>query len=183
MNYEKLSRKMSHALRHKPSDYNITLDANGWTNIEDLLLGIKSYKGPLNLTDINDIYLVVETQTKKRFEINGNLIRCVNGHSVEGSVAYESSVPPDILYHGTAKQTLQAIRASGCLKSMRRQYVHFSVDFATAIRVGSRHGTPHVLTVRALEAHKCEIPFYKVTDALWLCKALPIEFTYSTGAK
>ncbi len=37
LNYSKLSRVISHALRHKSEAYNLDLDEEGWVSIESLL--------------------------------------------------------------------------------------------------------------------------------------------------
>ncbi|WP_250216598.1 RNA 2'-phosphotransferase [Escherichia coli] len=40
-----------------------------------------------------------------------------------------------------------------------RHYVHLSADEATARKVGARHGSPVILTVKAQEMAKRGIPF------------------------
>jgi putative RNA 2'-phosphotransferase len=41
VDYERLSRTVSHALRHAPEQYNIELDEEGWTSTESLLENLK----------------------------------------------------------------------------------------------------------------------------------------------
>ncbi|WP_349356406.1 RNA 2'-phosphotransferase, partial [Escherichia coli] len=40
-----------------------------------------------------------------------------------------------------------------------RHYVHLSADEATARKVGARHGSPVILTVKAQEMAKRGLPF------------------------
>ncbi|MHC5228101.1 RNA 2'-phosphotransferase [Enterococcus sp. LJL99] len=47
------------------------------------------------------------------------------------------SVPPKILYHGTANKFLKSIKKEGLIP-MSRQYVHLSEDLETATLIGNR---------------------------------------------
>ena len=40
MNYEKLSKEVSYALRHAPWEYEFEMDEEGWVNIEQLLRAV-----------------------------------------------------------------------------------------------------------------------------------------------
>src|SRR5207253_556847 len=97
---------------------------------------------------------VVATNDKKRFAFSedGRRIRANQGHSVEVELQYEPSVPPEILYHGTADRFLASIQQNGLIKG-NRHHVHLSTDLATAISVGQRHGRPLVFRVLAGEMH------------------------------
>ena len=50
----------------------------------------------------------------------------------------QEQVPPDVLYHGTAKKFLAAIKEKGLLPQ-KRQYVHLSLDITLAYNVEIRH--------------------------------------------
>lgn len=67
------------------------------------------------------------------------MIRAAQGHSVEVDLALQPSTPPDILYHGTAFAKLASIREHGLVPG-KRQQVHLSNDYETAVKVGARHG-------------------------------------------
>lgn len=60
--------------------------------------------------------------------------------------AKEEVTPPEILYHGTGEKSVASINEQGLLTG-RRLYVHLSPDAETAVKVGSRHGTPYVYRV------------------------------------
>ncbi len=60
---------------------------------------------------------------------------------------------------------------------MRRQYVHLSVDEATALEVARRKaGRPVILTIQAAEAHAAGVRFYQGNDKVWLADSVPAEF-------
>jgi len=51
---------------------------------------------------------------------------------------------------------------------MSRQHVHLSKDKETALNVGSRRGSPVILTVRAGEMHRNDYKFYQSENGVWL---------------
>jgi putative RNA 2'-phosphotransferase len=68
------------------------------------------------------------------------------------------------------------IQASGLLP-MARQYIHLSVDQATAIEVGRRKArNPALLRVLAGKAYADGIRFYEGNEKVWLADAVPPEF-------
>jgi putative RNA 2'-phosphotransferase len=60
---------------------------------------------------------------------------------------------------------------------MSRQYVHFAADVDMAIDVGARRkGQTVLLTIRAGDAHRAGVIFYRSSEAVWLADALPPQF-------
>jgi len=60
---------------------------------------------------------------------------------------------------------------------MGRQYVHLSVDVATAVQVGERKSSaPVVLRVRARAASKQDVRFWRGNEMVWLADVVPAEF-------
>ena len=90
MDYIRLSKAMSYALRHAPWEYELELDEHGWVNIEQLLYSFHEEKKWSEL-DIKDIIYVVENCDKKRFEIDSKRIRALYGHSVPQKIIKEPS--------------------------------------------------------------------------------------------
>jgi len=176
---KRLSKLLSLMLRHEPEKFGLTLDEHGFAPLSQVLAAVRrrrEWQG----ADEEQIRLVVRQSDKQRFEIQGENIRARYGHSVPGQVAYEPVEPPEILYHGTAPQSLPAIRREG-LRAMRRQYVHLSIEPEQARLVGSRHATqPIILRVRAREAWQNGVKFYRPEARLFLADAVPAEFIEAT---
>lgn len=170
----KTSKFLSLVLRHKPSEANIELDNNGWTDVNILLSNIAKRGFKLSLEELK--YLV-ENNNKKRFAFNDDFskIRASQGHSVEVDLDYTPEEPPEYLYHGTATKNLDSIFQTG-LEKRNRNHVHLSKDIETAINVGSRHGKPIVLKVKALEMHKKGFEFFLSANGVWLVDNIPVEF-------
>ena len=57
-----------------------------------------------------------------------------------------------------------------------RLHVHLSSEPETALRVGSRHGKPVVLTVHAGQMHRAGYVFYRSVNGVWLTKAVPTGY-------
>jgi putative RNA 2'-phosphotransferase len=169
-----ISKLMSLVLRHDPTTFGLTLDAEGFTSLEELLAALRTR---LPDTSAADIVAVVETiePDKRRFSIVDDEIRANYGHSLAERVAQQRAEPPALLLHGTTEAAVPKILAEG-LSPMRRQYVHMTVSPALAAKVGSRHGKPLLLEVDARAAHEAGIAFYRANENFWLADAVPARF-------
>jgi len=131
---------LSLVLRHQPDTIGISLDDEGWVEI-DVLLAAANRSGRKLTRPL--LERVVRENDKQRFAISpdGKRIRARQGHSVEVDLGLQSVQPPELLYHGTVAKFLDSIRASGLVRGSR-QYVHLSPDVETARKVGQRRGRP-----------------------------------------
>jgi putative RNA 2'-phosphotransferase len=171
-----ISKEISYALRHHPEEYGLTLDSEGFVEIDNLLAAVNAKhpgRRPVTETDIEEI---VATSEKKRHEIVGTRIRALYGHSFKEKIVHEPAEPPCVLYHGTARRFLPSIFRQGLLP-MKRQYVHLSADVPTALEVGRRRDAkPALLIVDAKRASASGIGFYRGNDDVWLADPIPPEY-------
>ena len=175
-----LSKEISYALRHRPQDYGLVLDEYGWTSLDALINALSRQKRYSSLT-INDIELVIAASDKTRFEINGDKIRALYGHSTDSLIVRSPTQPPDILYHGTAQRFVDSIFDSGLI-SKDRQYVHLATDTKTAELVGRRRDSePVIIIVDAKLAWDKGILFYDAGHGIWLADFIPAEYLHVTG--
>jgi putative RNA 2'-phosphotransferase len=167
----RISKRMSLVLRHRPELVGLTLDEGGWVAIDVLLAALQAHGLAVTRAELDE---VVRTNDKQRYAISadGTRIRANQGHSIDVDLGLEPLIPPDILYHGTSTTALPSIRRQGLLKG-RRQHVHLSADPETAEKVGTRHGTPAVLVVRAGAMHRDGHPFYRSANGVWLTATVP----------
>jgi putative RNA 2'-phosphotransferase len=172
--YVKISKFLSLVLRHKPDKIGIELDTAGWVGINKLLDACTAHGFPIARDELE---FVVVNNDKQRFAFSedGRRIRASQGHSVEVELAYEPSVPPELLYHGTTQRFLSSIQAQGLLKG-KRHHVHLSRDAATALAVGKRHGKPVVLQIRSGDMHRAGHVFFLSANGVWLTDHVPAGF-------
>jgi putative RNA 2'-phosphotransferase len=170
----RISKFLSLVLRHQPQLIGITLDEQGWVSVDELLQQAHKHGKSITLEMLNH---VVEANTKKRFAFSDDKrqIRASQGHSVAVELGYKPQVPPDVLYHGTGSQSVESILKTG-LERRSRQHVHLSADVDTAIKVGSRHGKPVVLSVLAGDMNRKGYVFYISANGVWLTDDVPVEF-------
>ena len=151
-------KRLAFILRH---DKSYPFDAHGWREVRDL---ITNYGYTMEeLTEI------VVTNNKQRYEFSEdkNRIRACQGHSVYVDVDLEELLPPDTLYHGTAKSFLDYIMEKGLITG-NRLYVHLSSTKETATNVGKRHGEPIVHVIDAKRMVEDGYRFFLSRNGVWL---------------
>ncbi|MBL8297079.1 MAG: RNA 2'-phosphotransferase [Rhodanobacteraceae bacterium] len=166
-----LSKFLSLVLRHEPGTIGITLDAQGWVDITELLAKAAAAGKPIARSDFDS---VLALNDKRRFTLSEDRmrIRAEQGHSIEIELALTPVAPPPSLYHGTATRFLDAILREG-LKPQSRRHVHLSADITTAHNVGSRHGKPVVLSIDTAAAVAQGVLFFRADNGVWLTAGMP----------
>lgn len=178
--HDDVSKFLSYVLRHEPHAIGITLDGEGWAEIDALIAGAQHAGKTL---DVELIRAVVAGSDKKRFALSddGCCIRAVQGHSTDTvTIQREPKQPPEFLYHGTATRFLDAIQVEG-LRPGERHHVHLSEDVSTATAVGQRYGKPVVLKIEALRMHRQGFVFFQADNGVWLTALVPAPFLLNTG--
>lgn len=171
---ESKSKFLSLVLRHKPDVIGLSLDPEGWADLEQLILRA-GHKGIALTREVIDE--IVSTSDKKRFVIDstGKRIRANQGHSVNVDLGLMPREPPAVLFHGTATRFASSIRERG-LTPGSRHHVHLSSAETTARDVGARHGSPIVLIVRAADMHRDGRAFFLSANGVWLTDAVPPRY-------
>ncbi|MFD7610102.1 RNA 2'-phosphotransferase [Streptomyces sp. NPDC059828] len=173
----KVSKYLAKHLRHQPERIGITLDANGWVAIDELIRAAAAHGFTFTRDELDH---VVAVNDKRRYTIDGDRIRASQGHTVQVDLELPAAEPPPYLYHGTVARHLTAIRTEG-LRPMARHHVHLSPDRETATRVGARRGRPVVLSVDAGAMHRAGHVFHVSANGVWLADAVPPEFLRFPG--
>jgi len=167
-----ISKTLSYLLRHKPEEANLILDENGWIDINTLLNNLNNLKDRFNLSrdiTVDDIFELVKTNDKQRFLISQDniKIRANQGHSIDVDLNLQPITPPNILYHGSCESNLISIMNNGIHK-MKRNHVHLSDNYKTAVNVGSRYGKPIVFIIDCKQMCNDGIEFYKSENGVYL---------------
>ncbi len=169
---ESISRFLSFLLRHRPSNYPLQFDRQGFVSWSDLFEKVRDRFS--EITE-EEILKIIEGSEKKRFELREGKVRATYGHSFPVDLGVEAIEPPPYLYHGTAHDLAQTILGMG-LKPRGRQYVHLSTSLEEALSVGKRHDpSPAVVVIDSREAHSSGILFYPC-GPLILTEEVPAKF-------
>lgn len=161
-------------LRHKPEVINIELDNRGYANVDELITGINNTGRKIDFEILEEI---VKTDNKSRYSFNEDKtkIRANQGHSVKVDVELKESIPPKVLYHGTATKFYDSIMKKGLIKGSRL-YVHLSKDIETASKVGLRHGELVLLKINSEEMYRDGYKFYVSKNEVWLTDFVPKKY-------
>lgn len=173
-NLKHISKFISLVLRHQPEKIGLHLDENGWADVHELIQKINDSG---TIIDIAILKIVVDTNDKKRFSFNDDetKIRANQGHSIEVDLNLRATMPPDILYHGTADRFIDSILKEG-LKKQQRQHIHLSWQKETARAVGTRHGRPVILNINAKAMYNDGHLFYLSANNVWLTDEVPAKY-------
>lgn len=166
----RVSRYMSYLLRHNPE--NLRMDKHGFVDLNELLSKIRER------FDVDESFIreIVYGSGKRRFEIFGDRIRALYGHTLPVDIKFEEDETIEKLYHGTTADAASKILKGG-LKPMGRRWVHLSPTVEIAREVGLRRtGDPVILEVDARAAREGGIRFYKATDKVYLCDFVPPKY-------
>lgn len=169
---KKASKFLALILRHQPEVGNLTLDAEGWAPVSDVLKAVQNKFGDFTRADLQEL---VDTNDKKRYAFNsdGTKIRASQGHSIDVDLKLDTVKPPPFLYHGTKSAYLDSIMRDG-LTPQSRQHVHLSKDIGTATIVGNRRSGKTVI-LRINTTQLTEHPFYLSDNGVWLTDNVPPE--------
>lgn len=171
----KTSKFLSLVLRHAPETIGLSLDANGWAEVDQLLAQAASHGKAITRAQL-DAVVANDSKTRYAYSDDGLRIRANQGHSLAAvDICLPPSTPPAVLYHGTASRFVDAIREQG-LRPGSRNHVHLSATEDTAVNVGSRHGKPVVLSIDTAAMLAQGHVFYLSANGVWLTDAVPAAF-------
>ena len=158
------SKRLAYLLRHSKLP-----NHKGWIKVDVVQneLGVS----------LLDIQKIVYEDTKGRFEFSEDksLVRALYGHSIDVNLGLEPTTPPPILYHGTAEKYIDSIMKEG-LRPRKRNFVHLSETMDMAKQVGTRHGSPVVLSIDIEAMIRVGYKFYKAQNGIWLTGDIPPIF-------
>ncbi len=171
----RLSKTMSHALRHSPEQYGLELAADGSVPLAEFVRAISTSKQKATEADVRR---VVAESDKQRFAIDGGRIRAQYGHSTAVRIVKRQVVPTGDLFHATSPAAVNLIvnRRQGLLP-MGRQYVHLTTDPTLALDAGRRKAAqPMLLRIDAVRAHDAGVTFSEGHDRVILADQIPTTY-------
>ena len=171
---KKKSKYLSLILRHSPDKVHITLDANGWVNVDTLLNAVNLHGSQLTRSELE--YIVAHNDKKRfAFSEDGQRIRANQGHSVDVSLDHEVKKPPNVLYHGTPTKFVDSILKHG-LSKMARHDVHLYSSKTVPLSVAARRGKPALIVVDAAAMVADGYQFAVTPNEVWLTERVPPQY-------
>ena len=164
----RLSKKLSWLLRHGAAEAGVTQSEDGFVALADALRVAQCSRETLDR--------VAQENAKKRFEIVGDRIRAVQGHSsgrVDAS-ALEATYTPyegaDVILHGTSLAAAGAIVREG-IRSQARTHVHFATS--TTSVVGKRASVDVFVEVSVSALQREGIAVFVAPNGVVLAREAP----------
>ncbi|MBU7031229.1 MAG: RNA 2'-phosphotransferase [Theionarchaea archaeon] len=165
---EALSKHLSYILRHHPPE---TISGDGYCNVEECVALLRSR---FNVSK-EDLVSVVSSDKKGRFQMEGDRIRALYGHSHPVSIDLPAADIP-VLYHGTSPEAAHRILVEG-LKPQKRLKVHLSPTVSMAREVGKRHcDNPVILEINVSHALESGISIEKASDTVYVTDQIPPHY-------
>lgn len=164
-----VSKQMSYWLRHDPED--LEMDENGYVEIDELVGKLKERFPDVDRKFVEEM---VE-EGKQRYEIEGDKVRAIYGHSMDIDLDLPEDKEVKELYHGTTSKGAYNVLING-LQAKDRSMVHLSATRDTAEEVAKRRTEdPVVLKVDVESAREDGLRFYRATDDIYLSRDIPME--------
>ena len=171
-------------LRHQPEQFDLELNATGFADVGEVVRALNERLGEPVRED--DLRKAVESGDRIRYEIQGEKIRALYGHSIPVEPG-DASKPPEMLYVAISERDLDRAKRFG-LRGGRRRFLHLALTEEDARETGRRLAVEYtVLHVRSLDAWEEGINFYD-RRSLWLAEEVPTQLldvgeTYDDGSE
>ena len=167
----KVSRYVSYLLRHNPED--LEMEDEGFVVLDQFLSNVRRRFPTI---DKKLLVEMVELSERRRFEIVGDKIRALYGHTINVHVHLKEDTQVERLYHGTTPEAAEQILEKG-LQPMKRRWVHLSPNKEIAYEVGKRRtDSLALLIINVTEARNQGLRFFRVTDKVHVCKHVPAKY-------
>jgi putative RNA 2'-phosphotransferase len=172
-NIKKKSIRLTWLLRHGANETNLAMDTAGFARISDVLR--------LAHLDRATLDAVAAENNKARYEIRGDVIRAVQGHSFEGTpvtlegleASWERVDGDGIVFHGTSLASAQAILTGGGIHAAARSHVHLAPS--TSSVVGKRAAVDVLLSVSLEKMRTRHCIVYRAGNGVLLARTVPVE--------
>ncbi len=166
---ERITRLLAFMLRHQPEQFDLEVDAFGFAEVDDVLDALSDRVDEDIM--IEDLRQAIESGDRPRYEIQGDRIRALYGHSIAVEPG-EPSKPPEMLYAALPKRDADRAKSFG-MRGGRRRFLHLALSAEDAMETGRRAAREYnVITIRALDAWEEGINFYD-RKSLFLAEEIP----------
>lgn len=167
---EKLSKFISYILGHKPDEFGLVPDPNGFVKIKELLKAICEEDGwkYVRRSYIDEILITLQ---KPPIEIKDNYIRAKCRDKLQKQTLVQN--PPKLLYSCVRRKAYPFLITKG-ISPLGHQHVILSATLEMAERIGKRiDQMPVILTVNTQKAQDRGVEFYQTGGSIFLAEFIP----------
>lgn len=175
---ESLGRFLAYVLGHRPDEFGLVPDEEGFVSLKDLLKALSEEEGWrfVRRSHINDM---MRETGQPSFEIRDNRMRLSPGETTLTLGPYEVAEPPARLYYAARRKAHPVILERGLIPA-GRPHVQLSTTEEMALRLGKRRDpNPILLTVQAGRASEQGTVFYRPQELIYLVEAIRPDFIVS----
>lgn len=171
-----LGRVLTGILRHFPDRYQLTMDAQGWVALPQIVRAISSRHPAYHWLRVPHLVAIAETDAKGRYEVRDERIRATYGHTLELELDLPTDNIPDRLYYPVTEEEVAIVLEVG-LRPSDRKKVHLSKTAEDARAAGSvRTPQPIVLEVDARRAREGGIVIQQAGKTVFLVDQVPPDY-------
>lgn len=157
------------ALRHRPDELNLQMNADGWVDLENVIQWIESLLPEVRHIGVTNVL----AELGDRIQIQDGQIRATYGHSCSQFSPSKPSVPNLPLFHGTSSDRWPNIELFG-LRPGDRRFVQLTSSFDYAVQISmKRPQEAIVIQVSTVAAIDEGIQFFDTGTHAWLAEAIP----------
>ena len=171
-----LSRIMAGALRHFPEKLGLMMDGKGWVNISDLIDAIGTGRSGFDWLRLHHIEALVATDPRKRYQIDGGMIRATYGHTID---VFPDDLPIadiDEFFYPVTEEEADIILEGGLHPTDRRK-VHLSGSIDKAIEAGKvRTEEPLILKINGKKAMKDGMKIYHAGKDVYITDEIDAKY-------
>jgi putative RNA 2'-phosphotransferase len=163
-----LSKLIVYIVQHRPDEFGLVLDEDGFVSLKELQQAIAEEKG-WSYVRRSHIIEAVYAGDWQRFELTDERIR----DALFNPIHYEPVSPPKILYQGAKRRAYPHILQQG-LVPLGRKYVLLAASSELALRMGRRRDSdPVVVEIQAERASENGVVFYQANPLIYLASHIP----------
>lgn len=176
----RLSKLLAFVLRHRPDALGITLDPEGWVDLDVLVAQVNAHRrlpAPIRRDDLERLAL---GEGHARFELRGGRMRARGGHTVAGVDPLDepaaATPTPEFLFIGVDAAALLQAEGIGYLEGDGGTPLRLHDDEAAAL---GDDPSREVVVVDAERAMRQGTVFATTADGAHLANRLPLRFLLS----
>lgn len=176
----RLSKLLAFALRHRPDALGLTLDAEGWVDLDALVERLNTHRRLPTPVRRDDLERLALGEGHGRFELRGGRLRARGGHTVAGVDPLDEPVDvtpvPEFLFIGVQAAALLQAEGLGYLEGDRGAPLKLHDDEAAALEDDP---SCEVVVIDAERATRQGTIFATSGDGAHLAARVPLRFLLS----